>query len=549
MTTIPNLNPIPAVTGDDYLITHDITTNRSGRVSAEALKDYVSQSMVDGGDISSTAVPHEGSTVYTELNKAVKRVATFADLSSTVSVIGRPVYLVGHTVAGKGGGYFNTVSSSGRTPNNGTVAVNATLSIAFVRAHTGGNGVSVFDFGALGDGSDDSAAFNAANNSGEVVVCPVGDFTLANPVYLRQFKGSGRYVNQTHLILTGAGQLLPGDAYSTWSGFSVSTAVDSKIIIKNEGMSYFTCTDFLLYKTAGASQVGIHFDCTLADIYFNLIDNFSIVLDYPVKITGDMDGSPSVRAFNSNVLGRGVAGNKWFDFQSAITIDMGTGVCDANEFGGYFESGINIISLVSGSATPFKQNRVRVVQDAVTRIYNSSVAVPNQNIWELLDVGDFTWAGVRPQNQIFIGPPKTKVRATDTSSTPVMVNTTEVTMIFDSEVTDTLGEFVNTTGIFTPLDTGYYQIACSAITQSYTWPIGSKFELRLYKNSSIYSADKQISETASVANIPFTAKVSALVYLTPSDTVRIKLVHNRGADTSLDTEPTFNFINISRCGD
>ena len=40
MTTIPNLNPIPAVTGDDYLITHDITTNRSGRVSAEALKDY-----------------------------------------------------------------------------------------------------------------------------------------------------------------------------------------------------------------------------------------------------------------------------------------------------------------------------------------------------------------------------------------------------------------------------------------------------------------------------------------------------------------------------
>lgn len=41
MTTIPNLNPLPAVTGDDLLITHDITTNRSGRVSATSVRDFV----------------------------------------------------------------------------------------------------------------------------------------------------------------------------------------------------------------------------------------------------------------------------------------------------------------------------------------------------------------------------------------------------------------------------------------------------------------------------------------------------------------------------
>ena len=41
MTTIPNLPPLPVVTGDDLLITHDSTTNRSGRVSAQGIKDYI----------------------------------------------------------------------------------------------------------------------------------------------------------------------------------------------------------------------------------------------------------------------------------------------------------------------------------------------------------------------------------------------------------------------------------------------------------------------------------------------------------------------------
>lgn len=63
MTTIPNLNPIPSVTGDDYLITHDSGTNRSGRVSAETLKDFISNRMLLDGDITAANVSYETSSV------------------------------------------------------------------------------------------------------------------------------------------------------------------------------------------------------------------------------------------------------------------------------------------------------------------------------------------------------------------------------------------------------------------------------------------------------------------------------------------------------
>ena len=104
MTTIPNLNPIPAVTGDDYLITHDITTNRSGRVSAEALKDYTNTG------ITSSQISYSSGTVAEQLDKSTRRVATFSALSSTSGVVDDRIYLLGHTANGVGGGYFRAKS-------------------------------------------------------------------------------------------------------------------------------------------------------------------------------------------------------------------------------------------------------------------------------------------------------------------------------------------------------------------------------------------------------------------------------------------------------
>lgn len=160
MTTIPNLNPIPAVTGDDYLITHDTATNRSGRVSAHSLKDYVSSGIIADQDIAATDIPYNGSNVGLELDRAIKKVANFSALSTTNANIGEQVRTNCHSIPNFGGALFNVVSSSGLTANTGSIAING--SIAFVLAEPM---LFVEFFGADPTGTlSSSAALQAAFN-------------------------------------------------------------------------------------------------------------------------------------------------------------------------------------------------------------------------------------------------------------------------------------------------------------------------------------------------------------------------------------------------
>lgn len=167
MATIPTLPEITAVTGDDLLVSHDITTNRSGRVSAASLKSYTN-SGIDAGDIT-----YSFTNVENQLDKSTRIISNFAALSSTGGFIGDKVYLLGHTVAGLGGGYFIAKSSTGLTANNGTVAIFGAL--AWVRDLNGP--VTPQMFGALGNvagplyadvaaATDDSLAFQAMFDTG-----------------------------------------------------------------------------------------------------------------------------------------------------------------------------------------------------------------------------------------------------------------------------------------------------------------------------------------------------------------------------------------------
>jgi hypothetical protein len=402
--------------------------------------------------------------------------------------------------------------------------------------------VSVKDFGAVGDGvTDDTTAFLAAAATNKSVLIPYGDFVISQPVTFNGgLFGLGQYNNQSTITLTGTGQLRVGDWYAQWDGFQVRSAVNNKTFIKNSGVSYWSFTNFLVNKIGAATgQVGIEFDTSSASIYFNRIDDFAIRLDYPVKISGN-----STQVFNANKLGMGVGGNKWYDFLSAITVDATVLACDANEFGGYFESGTNVLTF---NGIALRQNRFRLIVDAVTRIWNSAVAVNDANIWEVLD-GGFTYVGTYPQNQVFIGPASTNVRATDTSSSPVISNATATVMTFDSEAFDTLSEFSPGTGVFQPRNAGYYQVDAQAITQAYTWPSGSRFEVRIYKNGSLYAAGLyNASETSSAVSIQRSSSVTSIVYMNgTTDTVEIKLLHNQGGNVSLDSSPSQNFINITR---
>lgn len=406
--------------------------------------------------------------------------------------------------------------------------------------------VNVLDYGAVGDGTtDDTAAFLAAAALGKPIWLPQGDYIISQPVtiYSGLFgagAGDTNTAGKTKITLTGTGQLIVGDWYCEWNGFEVRSAVNNKTLIVNPGKSYWTFTNFVIAKIGPATgQTGIDFNTSTASIYFNRLDNINIRCDYPVRITGN-----GTQVFNANKIGMGVGGNKIFDFLSAITVDSTVLACDANEFGAYFEAGINVITF---NGVALRQNRFRMILDLVTRVWNSVIPVTDENLWELL-TGSFTFQGKVPQNQVFLGPVSTKIRANDTNSTGSIPNATATTMTFDSEQFDTLSEFSSGNGIFTPRYSGYYMINASAVTGLYTWPVATRFETRVYINGTFYqSGTYAASQTASAVSIKMTSAVNTLVYLTGDlDTLEIKLIHNRGSAVLLDNDPRFNFVSISR---
>ena len=169
MTTVPNLNPIPVVTGDDLLISHDITTNRSGRISASVLKDYIN------ANTTSEDISHNGvGSIGGQLNRSTRIIDNISDLRTANGYFGDKVYLLGHTIQGIGGGYFIATTSSGYADNNGTVVING--AIAWVRQY-GELPLTPQMFGALGNvngpnysdvvaATDDSVAFQAMFDTG-----------------------------------------------------------------------------------------------------------------------------------------------------------------------------------------------------------------------------------------------------------------------------------------------------------------------------------------------------------------------------------------------
>lgn len=391
-------------------------------------------------------------------------------------------------------------------------------------------------FGAKG-GADSTTAFQKAAATGKPLRVGNGDFTISAPVTLNAtLRGSGPDDGQTTFTLTGTGQFVLGDWHAGMSDFFIRSEVNSLTFIKCPGMSFFICKNFRAEKIGSAfGQVAIEFDTTTASIYFCDIDNFKIKLDYPFRVTGN-----STQVFNANRLGGSTGSAYYQNFASAITFD-GVLASDTNHIAGYFEVGTNIISHAAGA---LRQNRFHLVNDAVTRTFNGGVAVMDVNVWELLDGGQFTYAGTYPQSQIFIGPPSTKVRATDTSAQSIP-NASPTKITFNSEQFDELGEFANETGEFTPKNSDYYVVNAAALSATVAWPSGSRWELRFYKNGEEYSkGDWSLSDAAVTGQR--SARGSTLVYLTPSDALDVRVIHNQGGPVALEGSDSGNYIEITR---
>lgn len=423
--------------------------------------------------------------------------------------------------AGGGGAYRLDLADTTSVDNGGSIIV----------ANDGGRWKLVFtgeywieQFGAKA-GTDSTTAFLAAVATGKPLRVGHGDFTISAPIsFSQRIQCSGEDDGQTAFTFTGTGQFILNDWNAKLDGCLMKSGVNSKTYIKCPGMSYFHLTNFRIEKIGAASgQIGIDFDCTTASIYFCSVDHGRFKVDYPIRISGVLANN---QVFNANNIGTNPGTLYFQNFLSAITID-GTLACDANNFAGYFETGVNIISHVTGA---LRGNNFDFLRDAVTNHFNGGVAVADENEWALHGV-TFTFAGTYPQNQK--GVPTTKLRATDVSGLSI-ANATETDILFATELFDTLTEFA--AGVFTAKSGGYYRYTARATSSSVAWTAAQRWELKFYKGGTLYDFARDIADGSVTERR--TAAVGGLVYLNAGETLKARVIHNRGSATTLDTTDT-----------
>mgnify|MGYP001602604691 CR=1 FL=1 len=253
-------------------------------------------------------------------------------------------------------------------------------------------GVRPEQFGAVGDGvTNDAPAFVLAAATGKTILLKTGgNYVINTPVTISQnMRGEGRDTNQSFITLTGTGQLATGDEFCHWSGFTITSAVNTLTFVKVNN-SHFKFDHFSIETVTATGQIGIEFatgtglaSCTLEHFRFNHVD-------YPVLISG-------TGFFNNNRLGLG--GDHWQDFLSAIRTET-TSTSSVNEVNGYFETGTNVISHDDGTLTG---NTFNLWLDGVTNHLTTTVAVSNQNVW-VIPTQTFTTAGAGAvTRQVIVG--------------------------------------------------------------------------------------------------------------------------------------------------
>lgn len=403
---------------------------------------------------------------------------------------------------------------------------------------------SIKRVGAVMDGvTDDSAALVEACLTEETIFLPEGDLYINSVVTVPSNiigcgdTGTGT-AGKTTITLGPSGQLVVGNWWCHWRGFVIRSASNNKVFIKC-AQSYFTMTDYRAERMSAATgQSLIEFDCSANSVYFATLERFKHKVDRPVLVTGT-----SSYVFNANKIG-GSLRDYWQDFVNAIAIS-GVVTADANQFAGYFETGTNMLNL---DVSQFKQNKLNYVLDGVTRDLNTSTAVTVANEWNRLDGGAFTvatsGAGAYPTNQVFVGIPQTRVRATQATA-QAMTNAAATTVTYDTEVFDALSEFVPGTGVFTCKQPGYIKVSGGARSASVAWDAGERWEARIYKNGTEYASGNYDRADAAIT-VSRSSYVEALISVAVGDTVDLRIIHNQGGSVNLDTAPTANFIEIER---
>ncbi len=130
------------------------------------------------------------------------------------------------------------------------------------------------------------------------------------------------------------------------------------------------------------------------------------------------------------------------------------------------------------------------------------------------------------------------------STTAQSMSGSAATIVFENEVYDTLGEYDPSTGIFTAISAGYYQVSAHATLASTAMSVGWNFVLIAYLNGTLTAQGMQDTAGGSVTET-FNSVVSTTFHLTAGQTILVKGQSN-GATINTSTAAFANYITIDR---
>lgn len=131
------------------------------------------------------------------------------------------------------------------------------------------------------------------------------------------------------------------------------------------------------------------------------------------------------------------------------------------------------------------------------------------------------------------------------SSAQTIASATGTTVVFSTEVTDTLGEYNPSTGVFTASEAGWYSVRAQAVLGSTSWTAGQFRRTYLRINAADdYRTDKYAEATTS--HYTGVGWDVPMLWLAAGDTLALRIYHTRGADCALCADATANWLKIDR---
>ena len=429
--------------------------------------------------------------------------------------------------------------------------------------------VSVKDFGAVGDGvADDTAAIQAAIvyaqsviglQIGMEVFLPTGTYLISskiilpNRVGLRGANGRGTVIKphssfaDSYMFHASNGTSSMFGSYLSdmyidargknmtavvWSQAWQETCGMYKVVVQFDGT-----TNSGVYLTdgyGGASfchfdQCEIFSDSTFATAAGILVDQISLVGGFMFNVTNtSITGSPTnTLPFGIKMVNDSLTVNTYHGEYVTNMISMdGIGGLSAVTVSGSVNAVTNIIKLESGFAGKLSLNNI--LPNGATNVVNDAATSRNIVSIETGIVSNYDYPQIAFSSVVSAQIPN------------VTGNTTEYTVVFDSEIYDYKSNYNNATGVFTAPRTGKYLMSASV---RITAASGVTTYLAKFATSNrAYPFYRGDTDSIRDAAGTFTCAGSFVCDMDAGDTARVTItVIGLGADT-VDVEATETFF-------